>query len=152
MDFLYPAGYDPLTLSKTAKALKIARNSRCLACSSCPGLRPPSGVDVTLDSSEPDPSLSDLFQSDEDKDVQLLSMCVCGHGVASHDADVERLGADEFARRARVAVRMDELRAVRRPSIRFVMVTQHVFHFISSYLIHWYATKQVRGFRGFSPC
>lgn len=64
-------------------------------------------------------AIGDLAQygDDDDKDEQYLDMCACGHDVAAHDADEERLGSDEFARRARVAVRLDELRSVSLASV-----------------------------------
>ena len=35
--------------------------------------------------------------------------CGCGHGVTAHGADMSAIGNEEFARRGRVAVRLDEL-------------------------------------------
>ena len=149
MDTLYPAGYDLASLSHTAKALKIARNSRCLECTSCSGLRPTPGTSLTLDSNEVFTAIGDLAQygDDDDKDEQYLDVCACGHDVAAHDADEDRLGSDEFARRARVAVRMDELRSVSLASI----VIRHLILTASLLLLgtHLYIPYdgQVRGFR-----
>lgn len=117
MSVLYPADFSLQRLSKTALALKVARHSRCSKCDSCPGLHPPPNVVVALDSSESkeDHSLGELAQygsDDEDKDSSYLDLCACGHDTTHHRADELRLGKDEYARRARVAIRMDELLSV----------------------------------------
>ena len=113
MSALYPAHFLLDNLSHTACSLKIARNSPCLLCTSCPGLRPPPGTDIQLDTNESDPSIGLVQYVDEDdRDKRYLDTCVCGHDVSAHDADEASLGRDEFVRRTRVAVRMDELRSV----------------------------------------
>ncbi|PPQ89713.1 hypothetical protein CVT25_014114 [Psilocybe cyanescens] len=93
-------------------ALKIARHSPCSRCPTCPGLHPPSGIDVVVDG-QSDSSLGDLGQygSDDEDDPpsSYLSSCACGHGVNEHNADEKELGRVEFSRRARVAIRLDEL-------------------------------------------
>lgn len=118
MSTLYPAGFDPKKLSKNAIALKIARHSRCSECEFCAGLHPPSDTILVLDSSESnqESTLGDLTQygsDDEDKDLRYLDACACGHDAKSHGADELRLGKDEYARRARVAIRLDEILSVR---------------------------------------
>lgn len=121
MSLLYPAAHERTKLSDTALALKIARHSRCAICDgSCSGLRPPAGTVVELDNQEDDSSLGDLTQygsDDEDKDSRYLQKCACGHGLSDHGAD-EDVGKDEYARRGRVAIRMDELLSVRGYSSR----------------------------------
>lgn len=116
MNALYPAGFDIKSLPKAAVALKITRHSRCSYCENCPGLRPSSNVSVSLDSDFPDDSLGDLAQygsDDEDRQSRYLSLCACGHDTREHGADKARLGDAEYARRARVSIRMDELLSVR---------------------------------------
>jgi hypothetical protein len=41
--------------------------------------------------------------------LKYLDVCYCGHGVRSHGADESVLGKQEYARRGRVAVRLDEI-------------------------------------------
>ena len=112
MSTLYPAHFLLDNLSHTACALKISRNSPCRLCS-CPGLRPPPGTELQLDTDESGSSTGLVqYADDDDKDERYLDTCACGHDVPAHDADEARLGRDEFVRRTRVAVRMDELRSV----------------------------------------
>ena len=138
MSALYPTGIDIKTLSRNAIALKIARHSRCSECESCTGLRPPPDVLVALDSSESnqESSLGDLTQygsDDDDKDSRYIDVCVCGHDTKSHGADEDRIGKDEYTRRARVAIRLDELLSVRLilPSLKSVferlLLAPHAF-------------------------
>ncbi|KII92811.1 hypothetical protein PLICRDRAFT_103577 [Plicaturopsis crispa FD-325 SS-3] len=114
MKHLYPASSDIPTLRDDELALKIARHSPCSACTSCPALHPPPGANVvSTASTEPGSSLGDLaaYGSDDDDGAQTtyLDTCACGHGVREHGADEPALGREEFARRGRVAVRLDEL-------------------------------------------
>ncbi|KAI0630310.1 hypothetical protein C8Q77DRAFT_1137435 [Trametes polyzona] len=105
MKVLYPTSHDIPSLPESHLSLKIARHSRCSACPTCSGLHPPSGWRVFPDI--PDGNESD--DDDEPPPTRYLDRCQCGHGVSAHGADVESIGHDEFARRARVAVRLDEL-------------------------------------------
>lgn len=99
---VHPAEDEIPGLSEEQLSLKIARHSPCSSCP-CPGLRPPVGVEVSLD---------DSFLSDQ-MEIAYLSECQCGHDVPSHGADVSVLGRPEYQRRGRVAFRIDELLKVR---------------------------------------
>lgn len=100
MKALYPNSDDLSKLSDSAQALKIARHSPCSICTAeiCPGLRPPPIVQLVLDSVE-----------DYDGSESYLSSCSCGHDAIDHGADLSEIDSAEFSRRARVAVRIDEL-------------------------------------------
>ncbi|KAL4074222.1 hypothetical protein J3A83DRAFT_4091774 [Scleroderma citrinum] len=110
MKLSYPSPNDaPFTNS--VLALKIARHTPCSTCDTCQGLRPPLGVELVLgDDACHKSSLGDLNQygSDEDEPT-CLETCVCGHDVAEHGADEVTLGREEFFRRARLAIRLDEM-------------------------------------------
>lgn len=103
-------------------SLKIARHSSCSVCGTCTGLRPPRDVDVVLDDSKANSYMGGLEQygsDDDDEMTQYLDTCMCGHGVREHGTDASELGGDEFKRRGRVAVRLDELLKVRVDSHSF---------------------------------
>ncbi|GLB37571.1 putative bromo domain containing protein [Lyophyllum shimeji] len=115
MKFAYPASDQISQLNSTQRALKVARHSPCATCKSCAGLHPPPGVDVVLDQQlTNESSLGDLGQygsdaDDDDSDLPYLDTCACGHDVVQHNADESEIGPAEFARRSRVAIRLDEL-------------------------------------------
>jgi histone acetyltransferase len=104
MKALYPADHKITLLSQPALALKISRHSRCSVCS-CLGLRPAPGVQLILDSAQ--------AQNQVDEPLRYLALCSCGHGVPAHGAELGSLGKQEYARRGRVAVRLDEILQVR---------------------------------------
>ena len=109
MKVLYPASHDIPQLSPELLAIKIARHSSCSLCSSCSGLRPPPNVEVALDSAPqkgPSPSTSRTHGATSGT---YLQFCSCGHDTTTHGADPSSIGKEEFARRGRVAVRLDEL-------------------------------------------
>lgn len=112
---LYPAAHDLGSLSDAQIALKIARHSPCKACSVCSGLHPSLEDTVILDNAtDPDVAMFDLtgYGSDDDESSgpsEYLSRCACGHGVLEHSSSVAELGQEEYTRRARVAIRLDEL-------------------------------------------
>lgn len=116
MKLSYPASRSSSTLNDTTLSLKIARHSPCSICEDCAGLKPPPGVQVTLDDAPPESSLGDLGQygsDEEDSATEYLEICNCGHSKQAHGADELEIGREEFARRGRVAVRLDELLQVR---------------------------------------
>lgn len=116
MKAAYPASDQLSQLNGTQRALKIARHSPCALCDgSCLALHPPVDVDVVLDQQfTNESSLGDLGQygsdaDDDDPDLPYLETCACGHEVRNHNADEFELEPAEFARRTRVAIRLDEL-------------------------------------------
>ncbi|KAG6842131.1 hypothetical protein C0991_001624 [Blastosporella zonata] len=116
MKAAYPASDQLSQLNAAQRALKIARHSPCAICDgSCSALHPPPGVEVVLDQQVTnESSLGDLGQygsdaDDDDDDVPYLQTCACGHDIRNHNADETELDPAEFARRTRVAIRLDEL-------------------------------------------
>ncbi|TCD62923.1 histone acetyltransferase [Steccherinum ochraceum] len=113
---LYPSSHDIPNLSEAALQAKIARHSPCSSCppeASCHGLRPQTDFEPVLDSEYHQENLfadftDDVFDIDETQ-PEYLAICSCGHSAAQHGADKDTIGSDEFARRGRVAVRLDEL-------------------------------------------
>ncbi|KAF7376287.1 Histone GCN5 superfamily [Mycena sanguinolenta] len=112
MKYTYPASHEQDALSDQLLALKIARHSPCTSCDSCPGLRPDPAWEIVLDDVSAEPSLVELDQygsDDEDGQMGYLKACACGHDMYDHGANQPLLGRDEFLRRGRVAIRLDEL-------------------------------------------
>lgn len=99
----YPGKHDLSSISKDEISLKIARHSNCASCN-CSGLRPSSNLRVVL---------CPTALSTEPEDCPLLSSCSCLHGVADHGNPIDRISESERTRRAKVAVRLDELLEVR---------------------------------------
>ena len=77
----------------------------------CHGLRPPPGFRVVLDSdSQLEVQFAELTEYGfEAEEATYLIFCGCGHDAMQHGADINAIGHDEFIRRARVAIRCDEL-------------------------------------------
>lgn len=112
MSYQYPASHDTSLLSEHALALKIARHSQCSICDDCSGFHPPRDVTVIADDEDGQSALDRLIgiASDEDgSSHNYLQVCECGHDCKAHGADVEVLGKEEYRRRGRVAIRLDEL-------------------------------------------
>ena len=107
--------YPPVTetsLTDAALAFKIARHTPCSACDACFGLRPPPDIQVVLDDQDSRKSslgALDQYGSDEDDEPAYLCTCICGHEVGEHGADESVIGREEFSRRGRLAVRLDEM-------------------------------------------
>ncbi len=112
----YPASNILDNLDSVQRSLKIARHFSCTSCDSCKGLHPPLGIDVVLDDSSFDSIFGlDQYGSDDDEGTPpYLEFCDCGHDVIFHGANEAELGKVEFIRRARVAIRTDELLQVGR--------------------------------------
>ncbi|KAJ7188073.1 hypothetical protein C8R46DRAFT_1053576 [Mycena filopes] len=112
MKHLYPASHEQDALSDQLLALKIARHSACTSCDACSGLHPDPSWELVLDDLSAEPSLVELDQygsDDEDGQPNYLKSCACGHDMYDHGANQPQLGRDEFLRRGRVAIRLDEL-------------------------------------------
>jgi hypothetical protein len=109
MQVLYPAANSVDQLDEAKLSIKIARHSACGDCTSCPGLRPPLGLGVVRDGDDVERMLSSFVDSEDEDSTQYLDICSCGHGITSHGANKDVLGSEEFARRGRAAVRLDEL-------------------------------------------
>ncbi|KAA1474031.1 Bromodomain-containing protein [Dentipellis sp. KUC8613] len=111
MKLLYPASNNLSHLNDLSTSIKIARHSPCTACESCPGLHPPPTFDLVRDDKSSKNSLVDLAQygsDDDDGMATYLLSCDCGHSVKDHGADETAVDQAEYARRARVAVKIDE--------------------------------------------
>ncbi|KAJ7178350.1 hypothetical protein C8R43DRAFT_973061 [Mycena crocata] len=112
LKFTYPASHEQESLTDQHLALKIARHSPCTSCDSCPGLHPDPSWEVVLDDLSAEPSLVELDQYGSDDDegqLSYLKTCACGHDMYYHGANQPLLGRDEFLRRGRVAIRLDEM-------------------------------------------
>ncbi|KAL0956425.1 hypothetical protein HGRIS_002573 [Hohenbuehelia grisea] len=111
MKALYPAALPFDELDDNQLIVKVARHSPCLSCSSCPGLHPSPGVEVVVKDDLMDTSLGilDGYGSDDDDDLSYINLCACGHAAKDHGADLSHINRNEFARRGRVAARLDEL-------------------------------------------
>ncbi|ETW77000.1 hypothetical protein HETIRDRAFT_243540, partial [Heterobasidion irregulare TC 32-1] len=111
---LYPASNDLASLPEVSTSTKISRYVSCEVCEgSSSGLRPPYGSDVVRDDlpKQPENSLSNLVEydsDDEDGPTEYLHQCSCGHDTKEHGADPDKLGREEFGRRAEIAVRLEQ--------------------------------------------
>lgn len=107
--------YPPVTetsFTDAALAFKISRHTPCSACDACLGLRPPFDIEVVLgdeDSRKSSLGALDQYGSDEDDEPVYLCTCICGHEVGDHGADESVIGREEFSRRGRLAIRLDEM-------------------------------------------
>ena len=121
---LYPSSFDISRLSHKQLQLKIARHSVCPICRPpCPGLRPPRHIILTSDEDK-------HFVNVNNYDSQYLDSCACGHSCAEHGADIGKLGHTEFSRKARVAIRADELLQVRASTLNAwkLLISLHSTH------------------------
>ena len=100
---LYPQSHHFRSLSQFALLLKIARHSPCSACDDCAGLIPDDNVIAVLDSE---------WNDDASGPANYIAMCRCGHQVHEHGVS-QGITQEEFNRRGRVAIRLDEILEVR---------------------------------------
>lgn len=116
MKLLYPITNPRSKPTDSQLALKIARHSPCSTCNTCSGLRPSPDVELVLIDASSNNSLGNIAQygsDDDDLVTEYLETCVCGHDVKEHGANVLEIGLDEFNRRGRAAMRLDENLQVR---------------------------------------
>ncbi|KAI0055168.1 hypothetical protein BV25DRAFT_1776601, partial [Artomyces pyxidatus] len=108
----YPSSNDPATFSEEAATLKIARHLPCSTCDvACTGLHPGPTEELVRDDQQLQNYLTDLAQygsDDEDTPSDYLRLCACGHDAQEHGANAAELGHEEYARRVRIAARIDE--------------------------------------------
>jgi hypothetical protein len=111
--FLYPSAVaEANSISYAAQSAKIARHSPCSSCA-CQGLHPPPGWRAISDDSEDVGDVLDMVDGSEFlTDEGHLKFCDCGHPYGDHGCD-PTLDREEHSRRARVAVRIDEILEVR---------------------------------------
>ncbi|KAL4250023.1 Histone acetyltransferase GCN5 [Abortiporus biennis] len=115
MKVIYPSSNDIPSIPDNALALKIARHSSCTACppGACRGMRPPPGFRLITDAEAAMElelaALTEYGFEEDEVPAQYLEVCSCGHGLVEHEANESILGSEEYARRGRVAVRLDEL-------------------------------------------
>lgn len=116
MKYLYPAADELSKLDDERLALKIARHSACSLCDpSCNGFHPSDDAQVLLDEDA---------EEEEDSQPVYLDECGCGHGVKEHGADLDSLSRNEFERRGRASVRLDQLLQVPNvPWLEFINLT-----------------------------
>ncbi|KAJ3513715.1 hypothetical protein NLJ89_g2796 [Agrocybe chaxingu] len=119
MKVAYPHSHSLDELDPPLLSLKIARHSPCSICHHCSGLHPPPKVDVVLDGHNDSLDLGQYGSDDEDEVSSYLQICRCSHNVKEHNADEAVLGKLEFNRRARVAIRLDEILQVRKYAMKF---------------------------------
>ncbi|KAH7339367.1 hypothetical protein B0J17DRAFT_358311 [Rhizoctonia solani] len=107
LTFLYPPATGDFTFD--ARSIKIARHSSCLECE-CTGFHPPEGCAVVINngSVEAQAALDEAEESMEVTEEGYWRMCACGDGIEDHGNGVD-VGPEEIQRRARVAIRIDEL-------------------------------------------
>ncbi|KAI0305459.1 hypothetical protein B0F90DRAFT_1625024, partial [Multifurca ochricompacta] len=109
---LYPASNTLDTLSSDLIVLKIARHTPCSLCTDCLGFHPHSDIQLLLDIHHPpENSLTDLAQygsDEEDNGISYLRQCGCGHTPQRHGADEPEINKEEYARRANLALRIDQ--------------------------------------------
>jgi histone acetyltransferase len=116
---LYPNSHNLRELDDAAISAKIARHSRCDLCD-CRGLNPPNDVTVLLedDSEAFEVRLRDPLPDHPD---YYPGLCRCSHKSLYH-GNHDHATSEERTRRAKVAIRLDELLAVRSYKIQFLGV------------------------------
>ncbi|CAE6475834.1 unnamed protein product [Rhizoctonia solani] len=109
LTFLYPPASQPGDFTFDARAIKIARHSNCSECE-CTGFHPPEGCAVVINngSVEAQAALDEAEESTEVTEEGYWRMCACGDGIEDHGIGVD-VGPEEIQRRAKVAIRIDEI-------------------------------------------
>ncbi|CAE6473705.1 unnamed protein product [Rhizoctonia solani] len=109
LTFLYPPASQPGDFTFDARSIKIARHSNCSECE-CTGFHPPEGCAVVINngSTEAQAALDEAEESMEVTEEGYWRMCACGDGIEDHGNGVD-VGPEEIQRRARVAIRIDEI-------------------------------------------
>ncbi|KDN44416.1 hypothetical protein RSAG8_05463, partial [Rhizoctonia solani AG-8 WAC10335] len=109
LTFLYPPASQPGDFTFDARSVKIARHSNCSECE-CTGLHPPEGCAVVINngSVEAQAALDEAEESTEVTEEGYWRMCACGDGIEDHGNGAD-VAPEEIQRRARVAIRIDEL-------------------------------------------
>ncbi|CAE6445753.1 unnamed protein product [Rhizoctonia solani] len=109
LTFLYPPASQPGDFTFDARSIKIARHSNCSECD-CTGFHPPEGCAVVINngSVEAQAALDEAEESMEVTEEGYWRMCACGDGIEDHGNGGD-LGQEEIQRRARVAIRIDEI-------------------------------------------
>ncbi|CAE6434711.1 unnamed protein product, partial [Rhizoctonia solani] len=109
LTFLYPPASQPVDFTFDACSIKIARHSNCSECE-CTGFHPPEGCAVVINngSVEAQAALDEAEESTEVTEEGYWRMCACGDGIEDH-GNGTNVGSEEIERRARVAIRIDEI-------------------------------------------
>ncbi|KAG8732167.1 histone acetyltransferase [Ceratobasidium sp. 423] len=109
LTFLYPPASQPGDFTFDARSIKIARHSNCSECE-CTGFHPPEGCAVVINngSAEAQAALDEAEESMEVTEEGYWRMCACGDGIEDHGNGAD-VGPEEIQRRARVAIRIDEI-------------------------------------------
>ncbi|KAG9127816.1 histone acetyltransferase [Ceratobasidium sp. 392] len=113
LTFLYPPASQPGGFSFEERSVKIARHSNCSGCE-CQGWHPPEGCVVVIanGSSEAQAALDEAEelagQGADITEYGFWRMCACGDEIEDH-GNVQDIPPEEIERRARVAIRIDEI-------------------------------------------
>ncbi|KAG8742715.1 histone acetyltransferase [Ceratobasidium sp. 414] len=113
LTFLYPPATQPGGFSFDSRSVKIARHSNCSQCE-CRGWHPPEGCMVVIanGSAEAQAALDEAEElAGQVTDIMeegFWRLCACGDVIEDHGNLVD-VPPDEVERRARVAIRIDEI-------------------------------------------
>jgi hypothetical protein len=110
LTFLYPPSVPrDGVFTFDERSAKIARHSRCSACD-CLGWHPPEGCNVVIadGSQDAQAALDEAEDWTEATDEGFWKICACGDTIEDHGNTLD-IGTIEVERRARVAIRIDEI-------------------------------------------